>query len=115
MIAHKTDRAILPRHCEAKENTIEIQLFCFISFDGSTDGIYIMDFLNDAATVEMNGYTVEYNEMSSDEAAADGLTMGSNLDYHGWAKFIHNGYAYYIATHSDNPDFFELTLEQMLK
>lgn len=90
-------------------------LFCFISFDGSTDGIYIMDFLNDAATVEMNGYTVEYNEMSSDEAAADGLTMGSNLDYHGWAKFIHNGYAYYIATHSDNPDFFELTLEQMLK
>ena len=90
-------------------------LFCFISFDGSTDGIYIPDFLNDAATVEVNGYTVEYNEMSSDEAAADGWTLGSKLDYHGWAKFTHNGYTYYIATNSDNPDFFELTLEQMLK
>lgn len=90
-------------------------LFCFISFDGSTDGIYIPDFLNDATTVEVNGYIVEYNEMSSDEAAADGLTLGSKLDYHGWAKFTHNGYTYYIATNSDNPDFFELTLEQMLK
>ena len=90
-------------------------LFCFISFDGSTDGIYIPDFLNDAATVEVNGYTVECNEMSSDEAAADGWTLGSKLDYHGWAKFTHNGYTYYIATNSDNPDFFELTLEQMLK
>ena len=90
-------------------------LFCFISFDGSTDGIYIPDFLNDAATVEVNGYIVEYNEMSSDEAAADGLTLGSKLDYHGCAKFTHNGYTYYIATNSDNPDFFELTLEQMLK
>ena len=90
-------------------------LFCFISFDGSTDGIYIPDFLNDAATVEVNGYIVEYNEMSSDEAAADGLTLGSKLDYHGWAKFTHNGYTYYIGTNSDNPDFFELTLEQMLK
>lgn len=90
-------------------------LFCFISFDGSTDGIYIPDFLTDAATVEVNGYTVEYNEMSSDEAAADGWTLGSKLDYHGWAKFTHNGYTYYIATNSDNPDFFELTLEQMLK
>lgn len=90
-------------------------LFCFISFDGSTDGIYIPDFLNDAATVEVNGYTVEYNEMSSDEAAADGWTLGSKLDYHGLAKFTHNGYTYYIATNSDNPDFFELTLEQMLK
>ena len=90
-------------------------LFCFISFDGSTDGIYIPDFLNDDATVEVNGYIVEYNEMSSDEAAADGWTLGSKLDYHGWAKFTHNGYTYYIATNSDNPDFFELTLEQMLK
>ena len=90
-------------------------LICFISFDGSTDGIYIMDFLNDAATAEVNGYTVEYNEMSLDDAAADGLTLPGNLDYHGWAKFTHNGYAYYIATQSDNPDFFELTLEQMLK
>ena len=90
-------------------------LICFISFDGSTDGVYIMDFLNDAATVEVNGYTVEYNEMSLDEAAADGLALPGNLDYHGWAKFTHNGYAYYIATQSDNPDFFELTLEQMLK
>lgn len=90
-------------------------LFCFISFDGSTDGIYIMDFLNEAVTVEINGYTVEYNEMSTDEAAADGLTLGSKLDYHGWAKFTHNGYEYYIATNSDNPDFFEMTLEQLLK
>lgn len=90
-------------------------LFCFISFDGSTDGIYIMDFLNKAVTVEINGYTVEYNEMSTDEAAADGLTLGSKLDYHGWAKFTHNGYEYYIATNSDNPDFFEMTLEQLLK
>ena len=32
MIAHKTDRIILPLHCEAKENTIEIQLLCFIFF-----------------------------------------------------------------------------------
>ena len=90
-------------------------LICFISFDGSTDGVYIMDFLNDAATVEVNGYTIEYNEMSLDDAAADGLALPGNLDYHGWAKFTHNGYAYYIATQSDNPDFFELTLEQMLK
>ena len=58
--------------------------------------------------------TVEYNEMSLD-AAADGLALPGNFDYHGWAKFTHNGYAYYIATQSDNTDFFELTLEQMLK
>ena len=89
--------------------------FCFISFDGSTDGIHIMDFLNEAVTVEINGYTVEYNEMSTDEVTADGLTLGSKLDYHGWAKFTHNGYEYYIATNSDNPDFFEMTLEQLLK
>ena len=90
-------------------------LFCYISFDGSADGIYIMDFLNDATTIEISGYTVEYTEMSMEEAAANGLTLGSNLDYHGWAKFTHNGYTYYIATHSDSPDFFDLTLEQMLK
>ena len=90
-------------------------IFCFISFDGSTDGIYIMDFLNEAVTVEINGYIVECNEMSTDEAAADGFTLGSKLDYHGWAKFTHNGYEYYIATNSDNPDFFEMTLEQLLK
>lgn len=91
-------------------------LYCYISFDGSTDGIYIMNFLNNAATLEINGYTVEYKEISSDEAAADGWAIGgSNLDYHGWAKFTHNGYEYYIATHSDNPDFFDMTLEQILK
>lgn len=88
--------------------------FCFISFDGSTDGIYIMDFLNETANTEINGYIVEYAEMTKEEATANGITLGSELDYHGWAKLTHNGNAYYIATHSDNPDFFEMALEQLL-
>lgn len=91
-------------------------LSCYISFDGSTNDTYIMNFLNNADILEINGYAIEYNEMSSDEAVANGWEIGgSNLDYHGWAKFTHNGYTYYIATHSDSPDFFDFTLEQIFK
>lgn len=90
-------------------------VLCFISFDGNTDGIYIEDYLTETATMEINGHTVEYREASLEELAAENINYGHKQEYHGWAKFTHNGYEYYIATDSDNPDFFEMTLEHLLK
>lgn len=88
-------------------------VFCLISFDGSA-GDFNTELLNGAATVVINGYTVEQKEMSTEDSAAEGLVLGNKLDYHGWAKFTHNGYTYYVGTDSDSSDFFEQTLEQML-
>ncbi len=32
----------------------------YVSFDGSTDGIYVMEFLSKADITEIHGYTVKY-------------------------------------------------------
>lgn len=90
-------------------------LLCYISFDGSTEDIYITDFLEDAFSMEINGYYVVYNEMNVVEAESKGINFDSDLNYNGWAMFVYNGYSYYIATQSDNSDFLESTLEQLLE
>ena len=64
--------------------------------------------------MEMNGYAVRYSEKTTADYAAEGITLGYEQDYHGYAVFVHAGYTYYLSTHSDNPDFFDETLKNKL-
>lgn len=86
---------------------------CFISFDGDTAGINLPLWESDT-TMEVNGHSVQYNEKSTDDYKAEGITIGHKLKYHGFAVFTHNGYTYYLSTHSDNPDFYDDVINQML-
>ena len=86
----------------------------FVSFDGDISGNNINDFLTEAAEMDINGYTVEYREASAEELTADGINYGYKQGYHGWAKFTHNGYTYYLATNSDSSDFFTEVINQLL-
>lgn len=91
-------------------------VYCWISFDGSTAG-FDTDWLADIAATtveEINGYTVYQRKISKTEAAEKGVNLGSNAEYRGYAHFIHHGYHYYFTTGSDSSDFFDLVLEKML-
>lgn len=91
-------------------------IYCFISFDGNTGGINLPLWESDT-TVELNGYSVRYSEKTTEEYVANGITLDSNtaqLDYHGYAVFARNGYTYYLSTNSDNPDFYDSIITQML-
>lgn len=88
-------------------------VFCLISFDGDTGAINLPLWESDT-TMELNGYSVQYSEKTNEEYAAEGITLGHKQNYHGNAVFIHNGYTYYLSTHSDNVDFFDSIINQML-
>lgn len=88
--------------------------FCFISFDGDTGAINLPLWESDT-TMELNGYSVQYSEKTNEEYAAEGITLGHKQNYHGYAVFTHNGYTYYLSTHSDNADFFDSVINQILK
>lgn len=88
-------------------------IYCFISFDGNTGVINIPLWESDTI-LELNGYSVQYSEKTTEEYVAEGVTLGSELNYHGYAVFTHNGYTYYLATNSDNPDFYDSVIDQML-
>ena len=64
--------------------------------------------------MELNGYSVQYSEKTNEEYAAEGITLGHKHNYHGYAVFTHNGYTYYLSTNSDNADFFDSIINQML-
>lgn len=88
-------------------------IYCLISFDGDTDAINEILWESDTV-MELNGHSVQYSEKTTEDYAAEGITMGSKLDYHGYAVFTHNGYTYYLATNSDAPDFYDSVINQML-
>ena len=88
-------------------------VFCFISFDGDTGAINPTLWESDT-TMELNGYSVQYSEKTNEEYAAEGITLGNKQNYHGYAVFTHNGYTYYLSTNSDNADFFDSIINQML-
>lgn len=87
--------------------------FCFISFDGDTGAINLPLWESDT-TMELNGYSVQYSEKTNEEYAAEGITLGHKQNYHGYAVFTHNGYTYYLSTNSENADFFDSIINQML-
>lgn len=89
-------------------------IFCFISFDGDTDAINLPLWESDT-TMELNGYSVQYSEKTNEEYAAEGINPGNRQNCHGYAVFTHNGYTYYLSTHSDNADFFDSVINQILK
>lgn len=96
-------------------------LSCYISFDGSYEAnlrdfehTTVDDFEN-TVVVDINGYTVAYAQLCSEETAelqAAYTQYGGS--YHGWAKFVHQGYTYYIAVHSNDPQYLETVLNSML-
>ena len=88
-------------------------IYCFISFDGNTEGINTPLWENDT-TMEMNGYILNYCEKTTSDYAKEGITLGYKQDYHGYATFDHAGYTYYVSTHSNNPDFFDETVKNKL-
>ena len=89
-------------------------VFCFISFDGDTDAINLPLWESDT-TMELNGYSVQYSEKTNEEYAVEGINPGNKQNCHGYAVFTNNGYTYYLSTHSDNADFFDSVINQILK
>lgn len=88
-------------------------IYCFISFNGDTSAIDT-SLWTGQSSMEMNGYSVRYNEKTTADYTAEGITLGYTQDYHGYAVFDHAGYTYYLSTHSDDPDFFDETLKNKL-
>ena len=88
-------------------------IHCFISFNGDTSAIDT-SLWSGQSSMEMNGYAVRYSEKTTADYAAEGITLGYEQDYHGYAVFDHAGYTYYLSTHSDDPDFFDETLKNKL-
>lgn len=88
-------------------------IYCFISFNGDTSAIDTSLWAGQSS-MEMNGYSVKYNEKTTADYTAEGITLGYTQDYHGYAVFDHAGYTYYLSTHSDDPDFFDETLKNKL-
>ena len=89
-------------------------ILCFISFNGNTDAIDTELWDTVSSPMEMNGFMVRYSEKTTDEYAAEGVTLGNKQNYHGYAIFENAGYTYYLSTHSDDPDFFDETLKNKL-
>lgn len=95
---------------------------CYILFDGSelgselvSLGMTTVDDFEDIAVATINGYTVEYAQVWSGETPElqEAYTPYGG-SYHGWAKFVHKGYTYFITVHSNDPDYLVEVLEQLL-
>lgn len=74
-----------------------------------------VDDFENTVVVDINGYTVAYAQLCSEETAelqAEYMPYGGS--YHSWAKFVHQGYTYYITVHSNDPQYLETVLNSML-
>ncbi|MBR3611458.1 MAG: hypothetical protein IKL57_08400 [Oscillospiraceae bacterium] len=85
------------------------QFFCFISFNGKADGVFIDEYLRSGEfeTKEMtvDGYSVKYAEMEPlNKINANRII----------AEFEYGGYKYYVSSESPNPEFFGDMMENML-
>lgn len=85
------------------------QFFCFISFDGNADGVYIDEHLRSGEfkteEISVNGYKIKY-------AKIDPLNKINTERI--FAEFEYGGYKYYVSSESPDPEFFENMMEYML-
>lgn len=92
------------------------QVSCTICFNGDLPAVGMTERLREPSAVirEIGNYSVTCSEISSANAEQYGFFLTDPLEYSGVASFSHNGADYYLSTLSDDPQFFEETLNSLL-
>lgn len=92
------------------------QVSCTICFNGDLPAVGMTERLREPSAVirEIGNYSVTCSEISSANAEQYGFFLTDPPEYSGVASFSHNGADYYLSTLSDDPQFFEETLNSLL-
>ena len=101
---------------ESRFDTKASQISYYLYFDPDKRNPSFEEFMEQypTETLETGEHTVTFIEWSNEDAESFGSSLSADSEYHAWALFTHNGVTCHLETSSQDPDFFETTLEHIL-